>query len=145
MPVYRPEELAENWALMEPESDDLVTTRTDDAAEVSAESGVEGVVGSFRPAALVYGALPTHDRFRVRVQIDLMRCGVGGAAAPAGRGCGVVVGIGGCSQCDLPRSEVAADLVGAAGVGLDVGGPVAKLGNGLAHHPELLDLFIDLV
>jgi len=71
--VYRPEELAEDWAVMEPESDDLVTTRTDDAAKVSAESGVEGVVGTFRPAAQVSGALPTHDRFGVRVQSDQSR------------------------------------------------------------------------
>lgn len=58
---------------MELESDDLVTTSTDDAAKVSGESGVEGVVGSFRPAAQVGGALPAHDRFRVCVQVDQIR------------------------------------------------------------------------
>lgn len=79
MPVYRPEELAEKGALVEPESDDLVTPHAHDAAKVSAESGVEGVVGSFRPASQVDGALPTHDLFRVRVQADQY--------ALRGRGC----------------------------------------------------------
>lgn len=71
--VYPAEEPAEKGALVEPESDDLVATCAHDATQVSAETGIAGVVGSLRSAAQVGGALQAHDRFRVRAQVDQIR------------------------------------------------------------------------